>query len=59
MAERNLLSSWQLVRNAHWWESMRADYWRRNDDPEKADDAQAMADNFRIELDLANQKIER
>ncbi|QNI50728.1 hypothetical protein SynRS9915_01012 [Synechococcus sp. RS9915] len=54
-----MLSSWQLVRNAHWWESMRANYWRRNDDPGKADDAQAMADNFRIELDLSNPKIER
>ena len=45
MAERKTLGSWREVLNAYTWETIRAEYWRQNDDPEVADYVQAMARN--------------
>ena len=58
MVERNPLGTWRAVLNAYAWESLRAEYWRQNDDPEVADYVQAMADAYRRLLKEGQQEVE-
>ena len=58
MAERKTLGSWREVLNAYTWETIRAEYWRQNDDPEVADYVQAMADAYRLLLKEGQQEVE-
>ena len=57
MAERNPLGTWRAVLNAYAWESLRAEYWRRNDEPEVADYVQAMADEYLRQLKEGQQEV--
>ena len=57
MAERKTLGSWREVLNAYTWESLRAEYWRQNDDPEVADYVQAMADEYLRQLKEGQQEV--
>ena len=42
--------SWNEVQNAYVWETIRAEFWRKQNEPGKADYVQAMADAFYCEL---------
>ena len=57
MAERKNLGSWREVSNAYAWETIRAEYWRKNDDPEVADYVQAMADEYLRQLKEGQQEV--
>ena len=55
---RKTLGSWREVLNAYTWETIRAEYWRRHNEPVVADYVQAMADAYRLQLKEGQQEVE-
>ena len=49
--------SWDDIRKAQRWETMRASFWRRNHQPEMADYVQTMADQYRCQLIEHQQEV--
>ena len=50
MAKRSIFNSWRDVLTEYTWETIRAEYWRRHNEPEEADYVQTLADAYRWQL---------